>query len=269
MSMAIDVPSHEIAQRISATLKQYSLSTVLTLLRSLGKVIEKQLSQGKGVRLDKFGSFIYSAATNLPTFQLSSDFIAAYGVRQKGVPSEKDTASMVAKLNYLQLAKYSNVDREAAEKVYKKLVEVLGRIVQEGKSTLLNFKIVDLYFANKDLTCTFYPPYASDGGSNNNYNNNGKQRSVTDMMLQAQSTLKKGLSQLTLANSSTPYGDPKAPENAGVYRKRSSSLSTTGRIPAATRDRNPITGERDGGEESRRPTSGVPPQASRNPFLQS
>ena len=243
-TMEVDVPMHELAERVVSSLKKYPLETVLMVIRSIGKAIETQLVQMKGVRLDKFGTFTY--ANSGPVFALHTDFSQQYGIRQRGVPADRDTTAMISKLNYLQVGKYAGVDREVAEKIYKSLVEALGRVALERKSTVLNLKIVDIVFVNGEVDASFDASFLSEVTA--------PAPDTIKMTVKAHESLRAGLDRLAI---SSPAETPPQPG----FRRRSASANPLAR----PRERNPITGERDAErvrEVSRR-------SQDRNPILHS
>ena len=207
----------DLAQRVVSSLKKISLETVLLVVRSLGKAIETQLTQMKGVRLDKLGTFTFAGSG--PVFILLADFSRQYGVRQRGV-APKDTLAIVSNLNHLQVAKYAGVGREVAERVYKCLVEALGRVLLERKSTVLNLKVVDLLFANGEVNASFNSSFLSQVTA--------PVPETMQMTLQAHDTLKAGLDKLYVS----PADDPPQPN----FRRRATSANPLAR----PRDRNPI-----------------------------
>jgi hypothetical protein len=75
--------------------------------KTVGKIIEKELLEaGKGVRIDRLGTFSVSSEGR-PTFLLASDFAQAARVMQRGAGGVSGPSISIRSLNLSNVAKLS------------------------------------------------------------------------------------------------------------------------------------------------------------------
>lgn len=97
----IDISTNQLCEQVAESLPaRLTFDTVLAVWHAVGTVVKTQMSQKRGVRLDKLGMFTFSRS-GAPIFNVAQDFSALYRVNQVATPA-MDTISS-NKLNLTQL----------------------------------------------------------------------------------------------------------------------------------------------------------------------
>eukprot|EP00605_Chrysophyceae_sp_TOSAG23-4_P001099 GSChrysophyteH1.ASY1.ANO1.1205.1 assembled CDS len=119
----------------------------------VGKVVLKQLSSGRGVRLPALGTFTMTPS-GIPTFVASQEMVKNYKLKVR--PNDAAGNIPVTSLNFSQLSQFSGLSRELCEKIYVSITKILGKSILEGRDVLLTVhKVAELSVQHGVISCNF------------------------------------------------------------------------------------------------------------------
>lgn len=153
----MDLSTHQFAEMVAGTSRSLDTETVLKTWYGIGSVVKDQMTNNKGVRLEKFGSFSFNKCGE-PIFNVSSEFSSKFRVNQKSTPPLDNIT--VSKLNLTQLRNITGLDRASSENIYNQFITAVGKSVQVGRKALLKInKVCEISFSNNSLSVTFIPDF--------------------------------------------------------------------------------------------------------------
>eukprot|EP01041_Mallomonas_annulata_P005047 gene5047-10112_t len=132
--MAIDLSTHAIAEAVYTALSksQIPMDQILTVWHGVGD----------------------------PIFNINQDFSAVYNVHQQLTTAIDNIRTN--KLNFAQISKCCGVDKDIAEKIYTKFLQLIVKGIESGRSILLTFhRVAEMTIRNKELKCKFMPDFIS------------------------------------------------------------------------------------------------------------
>jgi hypothetical protein len=160
-----------------------SYSIVLVFFSYTGTIISAQLTQKKGVRLSSFGAFSLTAEGD-PLFIMSNDLATHFKLRQvvqqllsinfifilkksnnyfllRFQRAQVEPVNIpITNLSLVQVSSNTEIPREYVDKVYEKMIYIMGKYVMEGRSVMLNInKVAEITICLGEITAKFRPEF--------------------------------------------------------------------------------------------------------------
>ena len=130
---------------------------MLACWREIGSFVSEQLQLGRGVRMEKLGTFTFDDKGAL-TFSLAESFSRRMRVRFERPTLNAQT--LTTKLNFSKIANSIQAERDAVDEFVFQFTDQLARVVQEGENVRVTIHpVCNLLVKQGTFRCSFLPSF--------------------------------------------------------------------------------------------------------------